>query len=1490
MIGHINDVTLQVKFHYDPITRNTNFQEFKIHLQNWSFAQLRQMGDAIATGTLPNIQLVVRPNPGADEFDILEWKLKRTEYEKKINELEADKRKLFGCIMSNLTTSAENLITTHADFEAARSSGSGIALWTILKEIAAGGVAGESTARKAKRIHDAYRSCKQDRNEDFATFYHRFQNTIKDFTIANVTSPSDADQAMTFLDNLSEHFNDLRYHLAVFNTNYPTTLADAVEIATKHLQKKPIHSNATVHVAKVKCSICNKIGHHESKCWYKDSKPSSNSQPPSTNNVESSVNCSPNRGRGRGKGRGRGGRGKSKTRGKSTHHEESKHDSAQNFLTMFETAADYTIKCKDESYNPNIASTEIIYDTGAQISIFNNKNYLTDLREASTPKQLEGVSINAEAILCNQEGDFKSLGTVYYSQSAATNIISASQVRNFVKNVTYDFDSDSYTINDHDNKVYYFQMNNGLYTLQLEDTKVYTGIISKKEQQTTDLINEMRKRMGFCSFEKLIQLVQNGTYQFPFGTDDVRKAMESTSTSISELKGKRRSKYQSPEKILVDNLTVQRQIILEVDLMLIDKDYYFISIALPLGHMFCEYLPTAPKSSKTILNAINKHISILNSHRFDIIEIHSDDEPGILALREHFGRSGIQLITGTRSSKNTCTPTVDQKISTIKEKARTIINDLPYQIPHKIIKHLITFIVCRMNCMSNASALSPFELLTGRKLQYKRDLRTSFGTFVLLDDPNATNNLNPRRISAISLYPELDQSGNNWFLPLKETHSVPIKRSNWTEVPITDAVIHFINKMSPSYKCDPVVNSLGSQNHDNFDIINELHDNVENYRQSITQRPQQVIQSINHPITNQIQIPVPAVNTQLIIPIQHPQISRNEGPATTPPISTTNTSIESSPSSLSTSIPSTPTPSIDSIDQTTDTIESVESETSTSVEEPQWQNVRRSNRSNFGNWYQENMKPLVKKGYHVTIKDFITMDKLKATEAIINEFQQMKKLKVYEPIKPNTKFESNADLIPVKCINKIKNDSNGKPIKWKSRLVAAGNFQTENTFGDTSSPTIHLSSLYTILNIALHKEMRIITADIVGAYLNAEMNQNVYLKINKQLVPYLLKADPSNKDFINKNGEVIVKLKKALYGCKQSGKLWFEKIKEILTSMNFKQSKFDDCIFQNTNNKVQSIIGLYVDDLIIISPSIEEEKLIIKRLQEKVYGITVNHGKDQEYLGMHLDISKESIRINMNGYVDEILKANNITSSVTTPANSRLFNINSKLPLLPEKNQNEIRSIVYKLLYLSNRMRMDIAVAVNFLCTRTNKYTIEDQFKLNRILKYLYGTKYLPLIFNKSKQFNVNIMCDASHGSHIDGKGQGGTIVLINNNPIFFRSRKLKINSLSSTESELICVSDALSPIINVMNIIEELGIKINNKTLYQDNISTIKMIENEKATTMKTKHINLRYFTIKERIKDLNIIIKYLPTRQMLADLLTKAIQGNAFVELRNKLMNNID
>lgn len=282
---------------------------------------------------------------------------------------------------------------------------------------------------------------------------------------------------------------------------------------------------------------------------------------------------------------------------------------------------------------------------------------------------------------------------------------------------------------------------------------------------------------------------------------------------------------------------------------------------------------------------------------------------------------------------------------------------------------------------------------------------------------------------------------------------------------------------------------------------------------------------------------------------------------------------------------------------------------------------------------------------------------------------------------------------------------------------------------------------------------------------------------------------------VRENGDIIVQLKKALYGCRQSGLLWYNRISEILSKIGFMKCPHDECVFQlERENEKKIIIGLYVDDLWVMTHNDKDRVWIMDQLKSRVRGMTINHGPIQNYLGMEFDFRVEDeVYISNRGYIQEILRANGTTGTVNTPATPDLFKINEKMQKSNDFQQELIRSTVYKLLFLSSRTRPDIATAVNFLCTRTNRYTLEDKSKLNRILKYLNGTQQLGIRFTKKGEINIKVFADASYGAHTDGKGQSGLLITINDNPIVFKFNKQKINTLSSTESELVCISNSIA-------------------------------------------------------------------------------------------------
>ena len=141
---------------------------------------------------------------------------------------------------------------------------------------------------------------------------------------------------------------------------------------------------------------------------------------------------------------------------------------------------------------------------------------------------------------------------------------------------------------------------------------------------------------------------------------------------------------------------------------------------------------------------------------------------------------------------------------------------------------------------------------------------------------------------------------------------------------------------------------------------------------------------------------------------------------------------------------------------------------------------------------------------------------------------------------------------------------------------------------------------------------------------------------------------------------------------------------------------------------------------------------------------------------------------------------------------------------------------------------------------------------------------------------------------HTDGKSHTGVCMLLGKGAFYVQSSKQKIVSKSSTESEIIAVSDGLSEVIWARNFLLDQGVPLGPAVVYQDNKSTMALIAKGRSTSSRTKHIHIRYFFVKDRVEAGEVVIRYAPTEEMLADILTKPLQGELFRKLRNSLLNN--
>ena len=173
------------------------------------------------------------------------------------------------------------------------------------------------------------------------------------------------------------------------------------------------------------------------------------------------------------------------------------------------------------------------------------------------------------------------------------------------------------------------------------------------------------------------------------------------------------------------------------------------------------------------------------------------------------------------------------------------------------------------------------------------------------------------------------------------------------------------------------------------------------------------------------------------------------------------------------------------------------------------------------------------------------------------------------------------------------------------------------------------------------------------------------------------------------------------------------------------------------------------------------------------------------------------------------------------------------------------------------------------------------------MLKYLNSEPELGLTIYPGSVLNITAYVDASFGVHPDYKSHTGSVIMMDKGAVFAKSSKQKLMSKSSTEAELIGLSDALSQIIWTRDFMIAQGHKVAPAVVMQDNQSTMAMVEKGRSTSERTRHVNIRYFFIKDRVESGEISIEYLPTESMIADILTKPLQGELFRRLRDALLN---
>jgi hypothetical protein len=491
------------------------------------------------------------------------------------------------------------------------------------------------------------------------------------------------------------------------------------------------------------------------------------------------------------------------------------------------------------------------------------------------------------------------------------------------------------------------------------------------------------------------------------------------------------------------------------------------------------------------------------------------------------------------------------------------------------------------------------------------------------------------------------------------------------------------------------------------------------------------------------------------------------------------------------------------------------------------------------------------------------------------EFQQAAE-KEYQAVNNRGVFKivrktSDIRLIPLMWVFTYKLDTDGYLVKFKARICVRGDLQPRND-RDTYAATLAARIFRVLMAITAAYDLEAFQLDAVNAFTNSFLDETVYC------------AFP---DGFEQDGDCLLLLR-ALYGLRRSPLLWLKELSTTLRDLDLHEISGQPCLF-TTDDGI--IVFFYVDDIVLLCRPKDLPKLDKLRTALMQRYEMRDLGKLSWFLGIRIirDRLQRRLWLCQDAYIKKIANTFHLTDRKppTTPL--------AVEELIPNDNQATPQEIylyqrkVGSLLYATTITRPDAARAVNKLSEFLMNPSARHQEAVDRAILYLYGTSNLAIEYSASSDQPITCASDAAFADNPATRySTEGYLFKMFNGPIDWRSTKQKTVTTSSTEAELLALSHASKEAIwwkRLLNGIKQLDIDVDFAILC-DNRQTIRLLTAETPqVNTKLKHIDIHGHWLRQEIANGNLQIQWVPTTEMPADGLTKALPRQRFEIFINQL-----
>ncbi|KAL8278909.1 hypothetical protein RQP46_008578 [Phenoliferia psychrophenolica] len=513
--------------------------------------------------------------------------------------------------------------------------------------------------------------------------------------------------------------------------------------------------------------------------------------------------------------------------------------------------------------------------------------------------------------------------------------------------------------------------------------------------------------------------------------------------------------------------------------------------------------------------------------------------------------------------------------------------------------------------------------------------------------------------------------------------------------------------------------------------------------------------------------------------------------------------------------------------------------------------------------YKEALKSVQRK-HHMAAKD--------------KEIKKLEDLGTWSKLKAMD-LPSGAKALDSMFVFKVKRDKMGRTTSFKARLVIKGCGQREGRdFKETFAPVAKFTSIRLLVALAAKHSYHVHQADVDSAFVQAELDPSeaVYMKLPEGM-----------RDLEGYVG-CILKLNKALYGLRQSARLWNLKVHQDLVDLGYRQTRTDACVYVlDLPGGQHSYIGLYVDDLLLVGPDLEEFQRVKDHLHG-LYGIK-DLGQADLLLGIRVTFVDGGIHLSVRRYLEAMIERFGLTGckTLSTPMEHNLKLTKEDGDVDHDLKHRYLQAIGC-LMYAMLACRPDICFAVSYLSRFAANPSPAAWNAVAHVMRYLAGTLDFGILYTKGDS-PTHAFTGYSDSAWADdettSRSTQGYAFTLSGGAISWSSKLQTRCAKSTTDAEYISLGHTSSEAIHIDQQLSELGEGLQHPfPLLGDNTGAIALTKEPRFHNA-MKCVRLSEHLARELVQQKVITVTYIPTSDMVADVMTKSLPRPMFEKFRDAM-----